>query len=70
MSTKPNWKAYRLAKQVDQSKWEEHEYGVKPIRAGSYEDVLNYLFMYEHPDRSDFWSRSWKRNRKTQYKGG
>jgi len=68
MSTKPNWKAYRLSKQVELSKWEEQEYGVKPMRPASYDRTLQILFSYEHPDRADFRSRSWKRNRKTQYK--
>lgn len=68
MSTKPNWKGYRLAKQVEEAKWEEQEYGVKPMRPKSYYDVVHILMDWDLPERSDFWSRSWKHNRKTQYK--
>jgi len=69
MSTKPNWKAYKLAKRVEQAKWESYVYDVKPLRPKSYSDIVAILMDWELPDRADFRSRSWKRNRKTQYKG-
>lgn len=68
MTTKPNFTGHRLVKQVEQSDFEYREYGVKKIRFKTWYDIKRLMDDYSGPDRSNFYSRSWKHNRKTQYK--
>jgi len=68
MTTKPNFKGYRLVKQLEQADFEYREYGVKKPRLRSYYDTYLMMRDWAGPDRANFYSSSWKHNRKTQYK--
>lgn len=57
----------RLLKQIEQANFESKEYGVKPIRFKSYYGTIIDGIWWDTPYRSKP-NRSWKSNRKKQYK--
>jgi hypothetical protein len=67
MTTKANFKGYRLIKQIKQAEFEYQEYSVKMPRLRSYYGIYIMMLDWDKPDRANFHSRSWKHSRKTQY---
>lgn len=59
-----NW--LRLLKYAKSSEIEMKEYGIKPLRYGSYYNQTIHHIWWETPFRRA--QRSWKSHRKTQYK--
>jgi len=56
----------KLNRQVNQSKYDFKEYGIKPLRFKSYYEQLSGLSCYDGLERNH--TRSWKAQHKTQYK--
>jgi len=68
MAKHSKFKGYRLVRQIEQSDFEYREYGVERMRMRSYYDLQQMMLDWDNPERSNYRLRTWKQNRKTQYK--
>jgi len=68
MSKHSKFKGYRLVRQIEQCEFEYNIYGVERMRLRSYYDLQLMMMDWDCPERSNYFLRTWKQNRKTQYK--